>query len=92
MKYVKIAVILMIITAAEVGVVYVTSWAGILREVLGIMMVVKFVLVGAYFMHLKFDSRVFRRFFILGIVLALAVFGVALWTFTFAERLAGAAS
>lgn len=91
LKYLKIAVILAVITAAEVGVIYVTSWEGILPPVLGIMMLVKFVMVAGYFMHLKFDSKIFRRLFILGIVLALSVFGVVLWTFTFATRLPGAA-
>jgi hypothetical protein len=43
-------------------------------------------------MHLKFDSKIFRRFFILGIILAMAIYGVVLWTFTFADRLPGAAS
>jgi cytochrome c oxidase subunit IV len=54
------------------------------------MMLVKFTMVAAYFMHLKFDSKIFRRLFIVGILLALAVYGVALWTFTFAHRLPGA--
>ncbi|MEX2588446.1 MAG: cytochrome C oxidase subunit IV family protein [Actinomycetota bacterium] len=90
-QYVKIAVILAIVTAAEVAVIYVSVWEEYFRLILSTMMVVKFFMVAAYFMHLKFDSKVFRRFFYLGIVLALAVFGVVLWTFTFATRLPGAA-
>lgn len=89
-QYVKIAVILGIVTAAEVAVVYVSAWEEYFRLILSVMMVVKFFMVAAYFMHLKFDSKVFRRFFILGIILAFAVFGVVLWTFTFASRLPGA--
>jgi hypothetical protein len=39
-------------------------------------------MVAGYFMHLKFDSSTFRRFFVTGIVLALLVFGVVLvWFF-----------
>lgn len=92
LKYLKIAVILGVITAAEVGVVYVSSWRSILPKALGVMMLIKFTMVAGYFMHLKFDSRIFRRFFLLGIILALLIFGVVLWTFTFAIRLPGAAA
>ena len=89
-KYLKVAAILAIITAAEVGVIYVSAFKDLWRPLLGVMMLVKFAMVAAYFMHLKFDSRIFRRFFILGIILALVVYGVVLWTFTFATRLPGA--
>ena len=43
--------------------------------------VIKFALVGLWFMHLRFDSRLFRRFFLTGLVLALLVFGAVLWWF-----------
>lgn len=85
-EYVKIAVILGVITAAEVGVVYVSSLQSLLRPILSVMMIVKFAMVALWFMHLKFDSRVFRRFFVLGIVLALLVFAIVLWTFSNAVR------
>ena len=42
-----------------------------------ILMVVKFALVVLWFMHLKFDSRLYLRLFVAGLVLALAVFSVA---------------
>lgn len=90
-KYLKVAVILAILTAAEVGVIYVSAWRDLMRPLLGVMMLVKFSMVALYFMHLKFDSKIFRRFFVLGIILALVVFGVVLWTFTFANRLPGSA-
>ena len=85
-EYVKIAVILAMITAAEVAVYYISSLKAIIVPVLLSMAFVKFVLVALWFMHLKFDSKTFRRFFVLGIVLALAVFGIVLWTFTYAIR------
>ena len=37
-------------------------------------------MVGLYFMHLKFDTHLFRRLFVLGIILALTVYAVALVT------------
>jgi cytochrome c oxidase subunit IV len=88
-KYLKVAVILAIATAAEVAVIYVAAWENMWRQILGILMVLKFSMVAMYFMHLKFDSKVFRRFFVLGIILALAVYGIILWTFTFADRVPG---
>lgn len=91
-QYVKIAIFLGIVTALEVVVVYIESLTNLIVPILSAMMIVKFVAVAGYFMHLKFDSKIFRRFFVLGIILAMAIYGVVLWTFTFAERLAGAAS
>ncbi len=85
-EYIKIALILGVITAAEVGVVYISSLQSLLRPILSAMMVVKFAMVALWFMHLKFDSKIFRRFFILGIVLALVVFGIVLATFSTTVR------
>ena len=80
-KYVTIAIILAIVTALEVAVYYIPAVEGILVPILLAMAVVKFIMVALYFMHLKFDSRVFRRFFLIGIVLAIVIFGVVLWMF-----------
>jgi cytochrome c oxidase subunit IV len=84
MQYVKVAALLAFLTAIEVAVYYIPTMKPLLRPVLAAMMASKFFLVGAYFMHLKFDSKIFRRLFIMGIILAMIVFGVALWTFTYA--------
>ncbi len=35
---------------------------------------IKFFLVGAFFMHLRFDNRVLRRLFVTGIVLASIIY------------------
>jgi cytochrome c oxidase subunit 4 len=80
-KYVNIAVILAIVTAIEVAIYYVPSLESVLVPTLLALAVIKFIMVAMYFMHLKFDSRVFRRFFLIGIVLALVIFGVVLWMF-----------
>ena len=48
---------------------------------LGVLAVLKFVIVVLYFMHLKFDSPMFRRFFVTGIVLAISVYTIVLATF-----------
>lgn len=75
-EYVKIAGWLALFTAIEVGTYFVEDtaprWA--LFTVLTVLMVVKFVIVGAQFMHLKYDTPWFRRIFIAGLVLAIIVY------------------
>ena len=81
-QYIKIAIILAIVTAIEVGAYYVTGLSDtILSAALLIMMVVKFFFVGMWFMHLKFDSKLFRSLFLVGIILAILVYSVVLVSF-----------
>ena len=81
-KYVNVAIILAIFTAIEVAVSYITGLSEtMLIILLMVLAVIKFVMVGMYFMHLKFDSKTFRRFFVTGIVLALFVFGAVMALF-----------
>ena len=47
------------------------------------MMVVKFYLVVTWFMHLRFDSKLFGRMFTAGLVLAVGVYLVTLTVFEF---------
>ncbi|HJR45453.1 MAG TPA: cytochrome C oxidase subunit IV family protein [Actinomycetota bacterium] len=80
-KYVWIAVILAVVTAAEVAIYYIPSLESLLVPLLVVFATVKFIMVALYFMHLKFDSKLFRRLFVTGIVLAFAVFTIVLLTF-----------
>ncbi len=80
--YVKIAIILALITALEVSTYYV-DFGPFFMPALLIMMVVKFVMVVSYFMHLKFDKRVFSVMFYTGLGIALFVYFIALATFKF---------
>jgi len=80
-KYVGVAIILAIVTAIEVAIYYIPALFDLIVPLLIAFAVIKFIFVALYFMHLKFDSRVFRRFFLIGIVLALTIFGVVLWMF-----------
>ena len=80
--YVKIAIILGVITAAEVGTYFVEHSSFITVSLL-VMMVAKFMIVAGYFMHLKYDNPMFKRVFLSGLVLALAVFIVMLFTFEY---------
>lgn len=80
--YVRIALILAAITALEVSTYYV-DFGPLFMPALMIMMVVKFVMVVSYFMHLKFDRRVFSVMFYAGLFLAIFVYAAALSTFKF---------
>jgi cytochrome c oxidase subunit IV len=78
--YVRVAAILAAVTAVEVGLYY-TDVSGIqLVALLVGLAAIKFGMVVAYFMHLKFDARLLRRLFVTGVVLAGFVFSVALFT------------
>jgi cytochrome c oxidase subunit 4 len=72
-EYVKIGAILAIITAVEVAIVYVEALEGVLLPILLALSVAKFILVVAYFMHLKFDHKFFAWLFGSGVVLAIGV-------------------
>jgi cytochrome c oxidase subunit 4 len=80
-QYVFIAIVLAVITAAEVGIYYVEAIAGLLVPMLVLFALLKFFLVASWFMHLRFDSKLFRRLFVTGLVLAGLVFAVVLVTF-----------
>jgi cytochrome c oxidase subunit IV len=83
-SYVGIALILALITAAEVGTFYLEEELGsILIPALLVMMVVKFAMVAGWFMHLRFDSTLFTRMFVSGVVLAVTVYLAMLAAFEF---------
>lgn len=79
--YVMIAVWLSIVTAVEVALYYLDLPDGLLIGLLMFFSIIKFALVVLYFMHLKFDARIFRRLMITGIVLAASVYIIVLLTF-----------
>jgi cytochrome c oxidase subunit 4 len=51
-----------------------------------ILMGIKFFMIASYFMHLKFDSRIFSMMFYTGLFLAIFVYLVFLFTFQFFRR------
>lgn len=78
-EYVKIALLLAFITAAEVACYYIEdSLGGLVIPILTVMAVAKFAIVVMWFMHLRFDSKLFRQFFVTGIVLALFCFVIVI--------------
>ena len=77
-QYIKVALILFAITMAEVGIYYVSGAMHVVITLMAFMMIAKFTIVALYFMHLRFDSKLFRRLFVTGIILAVAVYLIAL--------------
>jgi len=73
--YLLIGFILTVITAAEVAIFYIPaiSETGWLAPVLLTMSAAKFALVVMFFMHLKFDSKLFTWAFFAPMVLAVTV-------------------
>jgi cytochrome c oxidase subunit 4 len=65
-----IGAVLTIITAGEVAVFYIPAMEPVLVPTLLLLSTAKFLLVVLFFMHLKFDSRVFSGVFLAGMVLA----------------------
>jgi cytochrome c oxidase subunit IV len=80
--YIKIAIVLAVLTAIEVSTYYV-DFGPLFLPVLLVLMVVKFFIVASYFMHLKFDSKIFTWMFYAGVLLAIGVYAAALATFQF---------
>jgi cytochrome c oxidase subunit 4 len=81
--YVKIAVVLFALIALEL-VTYYFAPNGWIIPLLGIFAAIKFFVIGAWFMHLRFDSLIFRLLFFGGLTLAVSIFLVTLLIFFFA--------
>jgi cytochrome c oxidase subunit IV len=86
--YIVVALVLAAITGLEVAASYVgpiSDHNALLIAVLVPMMILKFAIVASEFMHLRFDSRWFRKAFIAGIILATVVYAVVFATFGFSS-------
>ncbi|CAN5677386.1 MAG: cytochrome C oxidase subunit IV family protein [Iamia sp.] len=79
--YIKIAIFLAVLTGMEVAYPYIVEDGPGLMWPLLVMMAIKFFVIGSYFMHLKFDSKVLTRLFYTGLILAVGVYVIALLTF-----------
>ncbi len=80
LEYVKIGLILAVITAVEVGIYYIEAIEDALVPILIVLSAVKFTLVVMWFMHLKFDSRVFSWLLVGGLALIAVLLVVVLGT------------
>lgn len=68
--YLKVAGVLAVITVIEVVVYYMEALRPMLAPILIALSALKFGIVAAFFMHLRFDSRLFTSFFVGGLLLA----------------------
>lgn len=84
-KYVIIALILGVLTAIEILMFVFEDDLPRNGVKLGLIafMVVKFWIVGAYFMHLKFDNPILWQLFVAGLVLSVGVFFIMMSAFEF---------
>ena len=71
--YFKVALILSVITAIEVGIFYITALGKGIIPVLTVLSIAKFALVAMFYMHLKFDHKLFTTLFLAGLALAMIV-------------------
>lgn len=81
-SYIVIAIVLAIITLVEVA-TYFWDFGDAAVPLLLVLMVAKFAIVVAFFMHLKFDNRLFTYLFVSGVLLAAGVYIVLLLAFNF---------
>ena len=81
-QYVMIAVVLVVITAIEIAVSYMEGDIpdGLIVTLLIGMGFTKFFLVASWFMHLRTDKPLFRRFFIMGGAAAILLYLIVLST------------
>lgn len=77
--YVKVAIVLTVITALEVGIIYMRRLAPIVVPLLLTMSAAKFTLVVLFFMHLRYDPRPLRVLFTGPLIIAGAL-AIALMT------------
>jgi cytochrome c oxidase subunit 4 len=84
--YVQIFIILFVVTAAEVSTYYV-DYGSLHLPALMVMMVFKFAMVVMFFMHLRFDHKLFSWVFVAGLTLAVAVYIAMLTTFQYWQNL-----
>lgn len=72
-RYVFIGIVLTAITLIEVGIYYVEALGRGLPLILIALSALKFFLVVAFFMHLKFDSKLFAWMFAAGMAVAASI-------------------
>ena len=84
LTFIKVALILAVITGIETSTYWWMDDAHDAAMVtLFVMMGIKFFMILLWFMHLKFDSKLFSLLFYLGLFLAVGVYTVTLFTFQF---------
>jgi cytochrome c oxidase subunit 4 len=81
--YVKVGVILTIITAVEVAAYYIPAWseAKFFAASMLLLSATKFIIVVMFYMHLKYDHRLFRALFAGPLTIAIITIAALLFLF-----------
>jgi cytochrome c oxidase subunit 4 len=87
--YLLVAVVLIVLTAMEIGVFYAPFLQAWLVPLLIILAVLKFILVAGFYMHLKYDSSVFTTLFAFPLLLAMMICGSLMLLFLYLGHHAG---
>jgi cytochrome c oxidase subunit 4 len=77
--YIGIAVLLTIITVIEVAVFYVPALHPFLAPILLTLSALKFAIVAMWYMHLKFDPKLYSWVFVVPMVFAAAIILALIW-------------
>lgn len=84
-QYFGIFWVLFAITALEVSTYFWESWFGegdtvrrVGVAVLLTLMLIKFIMIAGFFMHLKFDAVLLRRVFVFGLLMAIIIYTIAM--------------
>jgi cytochrome c oxidase subunit 4 len=88
LRYVQIALVLAALTIVEIAVYYLPQLKDPLVPILLTLSAVKFALVVLFYMHLKFDNKLFSALFTLGLGIAASLM-LGLLTIFYAFKFAG---
>jgi len=80
--YVNIALVLALLTALEVS-TYFFDFGPIAIPLLIVLMIIKFVMVANFFMHLKFDTKIYKQLLYTGLAFAVVLYTLTLIIFVF---------
>ncbi len=87
--YAKVAAMLVLLTAVEVGVYYVRGFGSAMVALLLALAATKFTLVALFYMHLKFDSPLFARLFVGGMAIGASILLALLALFSYHAVIGG---
>jgi cytochrome c oxidase subunit 4 len=79
--YWVIALVLAVLTAVEITIPQVSAFDGVKVPALLSLGAIKFGAVIGFFMHLRFDRKLYRNVFFIGVLGALLIFVIVLLTF-----------
>ena len=89
-QYVEIGIILAVMTLVEV-IIFESFDSGLSTSIgipaLILLTILKFLLVVMWFMHLRFDHKMFRRLFLIGIGLSFLVYGIVAANWFLGEKI-----